>query len=146
MIHAHALLGGSIAAGAVWQNNYYDTQFHEVGTIWRVSFTPTVAGPYMIQAFMKSKVGDGTYYSRLYDKARIVRIGTPNVQLSFHSENLVEFAGAYIRWFETSRTLFGIDVIGDDRLNTLQTYGLEHLAGDNLPGEINYGSPMVIIS
>lgn len=145
MIYAHTLLGGSATPAMVWANDYGDGLFHEVGALLRVSFTPTVAQKYLVHANLKAKMGDGSYRSRLYCKARIVRIlPTFKDDLAFYSEALVEFAGNYIRFFESSRPIFVVDDIPAENLGVVHTYGVEFLAGDGVHGEINYGSPMYI--
>lgn len=138
------LLGPRDACDNAWVYSG-DSSWHQV-TGWTVTTTPTQAGLIKISAMPHIRSGDGAGHSRLYNKVRIVRLmPTPKNDIAINSESNWEGTFGYgdqIRFFDASRTVFGIDttpVLGQPNV-----YGVEVIAGDGLHVEICIGSPLLL--
>lgn len=149
MIYDFKLLGGVVADNLVWNNNYADSQFHEVGNgNWRVSFTPTAPGKVMVMTHLSRARMGATGNSRLYFKARIVSVAPvyKNDYVLF-GEGCWEGTAGYgdqIRFFDAPTTLFIVADITEEAVGLTHSFAVEHLAGDTLHGEVGYGSPLVL--
>lgn len=139
-----SLLGGTVDPATAW---FYSgsTNFTEVPS-WSVSYIPSVAGQIKLSVMPHIRSGDGSGYSRLYNKVRIVRtLPTRNELMALNSEALVESvvgSGTSLRFFDASRTVLAVDtapVIG-----VTNKYVVEIVAGDGIHTEISYGSPFVL--
>lgn len=101
----------------------------------------------MVQATLaKHRMGDGNSYGRLYSKARIVRVA-PSYKNDFasYSENIWESWTGSLRFLDCPMTLIAPIEIGVSDIGNLQTYAVEHLAGDGRRGEVCFGAPLVIV-
>lgn len=147
MIYDHKLLGNCVDGSQAWFNNA--GSFAEVGNgSWRVSFTPTVAGKYMVMTSLKHRMGSGSAEDRLYCKARIVQV-SPIYKNDFalFSEAMWEGAFGYgdqVRFFDAPITPFIVVEISSENLNTEHVFAVEYMAGDGVLGQVGYGSPLVI--
>lgn len=146
----YQLLGGMVDPGQAWWNNTGTNAFVEVGsglsTPWRVSFTPTTPGWYIVDARLKHRMGGGSHYGRLYAKARIVEVA-PNYKNDFalYQEAMWETnSGDLVRFYDAPLPpMVGVYVTAQE-VNVQRTFAVEYLAGDGLLGQVGYGSPLVV--
>lgn len=142
----YKLLGNVVDQGQQWGSSG-NTNWNEVGgTAWRVSFTPTVSGKMKLQAMLHIRSGDGNGHSRLYNKARIVRVAPVySEQLALNSECMFEGTDGYgdqIRFMDCSRTIFAVDTAPS--VGAANVYAVQVIGGDGIWVEVSYGSPFML--
>ena len=140
------LLGGTVDQGQIWSYSG-DANWHEAGNgDWRISYLPTSSGKFKITSMLHIRSGDGNGHSRLYNKARIVKIAPVyNSNLAINSECMFEGTPGYgdqIRFFDCSRTVVAVD--DNPSIGQTNIYAVEIMAGDGLHTEISYGSPLIL--